>query len=107
MTDSSFWVNLKSIKKTEKVINSKYFQELNSAIFVEKKCHNIYAVACIPVFRDILVFKKKNKVIGLAKICFKCGMYHIEGSNSNVECFGMDKEYKRLKKLLDENSASE
>lgn len=31
-----------------------------------------YDVACVTTFRDILVFKKQNKIIGVSKICFDC-----------------------------------
>ena len=31
-----------------------------------------YDVACVKNFRDILVFKKKNTIIGVSKICFDC-----------------------------------
>ncbi len=32
-----------------------------------------YDVACVTTFRDILVFKKNSRIIGLSKICFDCG----------------------------------
>ena len=32
-----------------------------------------YDVACKVIFRDILVFKKNNKIVGISKICFGCG----------------------------------
>lgn len=32
-----------------------------------------YETACVKTFRDILVFKKNNKIVGISKICFDCG----------------------------------
>ena len=32
-----------------------------------------YDVTCKVTFRDILVFKKNNKIVGISKICFGCG----------------------------------
>lgn len=32
-----------------------------------------YDVTCKLIFRDILVFKKDNKIVGISKICFGCG----------------------------------
>ena len=32
-----------------------------------------YDVTCKLIFRDILVFKKSNKIVGISKICFGCG----------------------------------
>lgn len=30
--------------------------------------------ACTPIYRDILILKKKNKIVSILKICFDCGM---------------------------------
>ncbi|TDX87215.1 hypothetical protein [Epilithonimonas xixisoli] len=32
-----------------------------------------YDTSCVKTFRDILVFKKNNKIVGVSKICFDCG----------------------------------
>lgn len=32
-----------------------------------------YDTSCVKTFRDILIFKKNNKIIGVSKICFDCG----------------------------------
>ncbi len=40
--------------------------------------NNIYyeshLTACIPSYRDIVVLKKRNKIVGIIKICFECSM---------------------------------
>lgn len=30
--------------------------------------------ACTPIYRDILILKKKNKIVSILKICFSCNM---------------------------------
>lgn len=32
-----------------------------------------FDVACKQTYRDILIFKKNNKNVGISKICFSCG----------------------------------
>ena len=56
--------------------------------------------ACIPVFRDILIFKKNNKSIGIAKICFECEKSHIVGTNKNIENFGQCGDFSKLMNIL-------
>ena len=36
--------------------------------------------ACEPVYRDLIVLEKDQKIIGWVKICFDCGMSEITGS---------------------------
>lgn len=100
--DAVFWKNFDKIEKKQYQVNKKYFEELNSEIFVEKEGAS-RGSACVPLFRDILIFKKNSKMIGMARICFKCEINIIEGSTANVESFGQNDQYKRLSKILEEN----
>lgn len=59
--------------------------------------------ACIPVFRDILIFRKNKKNSGMMKICFGCHQYRILGTNAKTENFGTDNDYSQLWKILNEN----
>lgn len=36
--------------------------------------------ACEPIYRDLIVFEKDNKIIGWVKICLDCGISEIVGS---------------------------
>jgi len=78
------------------------FEDLNK-IFVEKTEQDRIDFACIPIFRDILVFKKDNKNIGFAKICFDCHQYHIVGSIVNTENFGQGDDFEKLDSILNRN----
>jgi len=104
ITDTVFWADMESFKKNKNNIKAVYFNKLNSEVFVNRGCGELYGFGCIPIFRDILVFKKGGKVIGLAKICFQCERCHFEGNNSNTEWFGLNAEFETLKTLLKENS---
>lgn len=99
MSDTLFWEDLESFKKNKKKINKVHFKKLNSEVFVNLGCGELSGFACIPIFRDILVFKKGGKLTGLAKICFQCEMSHFEGNKSNTTCFGTNTEFEVLHKL--------
>lgn len=80
-------------------IDSAKFDEINE-IFREKKHEEVYGHACIYVYRDILLFKKKSKVIGIAKLCFDCDASVIIGTKVNTNEFGMNGDYEKLRKIL-------
>ena len=101
----------KNINDTEffSNLNSKYFKRTiidNSKlikfrdIFKEKYHFKTSETACEPIFRDIFIFRKKNKLIGIAKICFECKKCYILGTNANTNEFGQSGDYNKLKNLV-------
>lgn len=101
MADLDFLHYMKEIGFTKKQIDRSKFKQINN-IFVEKTPSEGYSAACVPVFRDILIFKKDKKVVGIAKICFGCHQYRIIiGTDANTENFGMDNDYENLGNILD------
>ncbi|WP_449401287.1 hypothetical protein [Chryseobacterium wanjuense] len=99
INDLEFLNYMSKIGYLKKKIDKLKFKEIDK-IFVEKTASNSYTAACIPVFRDILVFKKHGKVIGVVKICFACHQYRVVGTNANTDNFGSDKDYDQLGKIL-------
>ncbi len=97
--DTVFIAKLKSIGFSKAQINKNEFEALNT-IFREGKSKEIFTTSCIYIYRDILVFKKNSKTIGVAKICFDCMAAHIVGTLANTEDFGQDGNYSRLAKIL-------
>jgi len=69
-------------------------------IFKEKSIDEEMTTACEPIFNDILVFRKKNKTIGIAKLCFHCSQSQFIGAKANTRTFGYHNEFEGLKKLL-------
>lgn len=69
-------------------------------IFSESDCSDEYATACAPTFRDILIFKKQGKTVGIAKICFGCNKHYIIGTNKKTINFGECGGFGKLKHLL-------
>lgn len=62
-----------------------------------------YGIACVPKYREIFLFKRKEKTIGIAKICFKYGRYQIVESKSDVSRFELGEELEKLEKTVHPN----
>lgn len=56
---------------TQKIIDKENYPDL-CALFQEQYVYQD-TMACQPVFRDILLFKEKQRLTGVAKICYTCG----------------------------------
>ncbi|MNY62602.1 hypothetical protein D3C86_1994460 [compost metagenome] len=69
-------------------------------MFSEKDSIQTDGYACIAEYRDIFIFRKKEKTIGIAKICFKCGRFQIIGSKIDTQYFGLWSELDKLKKIV-------
>ena len=95
-----------SIDKLEKIgfkkqsIDKSKFADIDE-IFSVKPTDNGVIFECISIYRDILIFKKNGKIIGVAKICFGCSDNIIIGTKSNTSFFGQNGDYKKLLKLLE------
>lgn len=95
-----FLDKLETIGYEKTSVDSKKFKQIDE-VFTEKKHEQVFELSCIYVYRDILIFKKKSKIVGIAKICFGCGASIILGTKSNTEEFGQSGDYQKLEKLLD------
>lgn len=102
INDKEFLSHMQEIGYSKKKIDSSNFEKLNK-IFVEKPEEDMSVAACIPVFRDILIFKKNSKIKGMVKICFSCHQYRILGTDANTEFFGSDTDYIQLQHILSKN----
>lgn len=84
-------------KKT--LLNKEIHSEIND-IFSENICLSKTAFACIPVYRDIFLFKNEGKIIGIAKICFECEKSYIIGTKKDVIDFGQCGGFEELSNLI-------
>lgn len=97
--DLFFIEKLEELGYTKKPVAKSEFEAIDN-IFSEKKVKENITTACIPIYRDILLFKMQNKVIGTAKICFECRQHHITGTIANTNNFGQDGDYEKLQRIL-------
>lgn len=109
ITDPTFPADLSEIGFKKKTVNPNQFSKINDLF--RKVVTNITGgteildavaeYACIYVYRDILVFKREGKTVGIAKICFGCHDNIMRGENSNTGSFGYrDADYEKLDKIL-------
>lgn len=99
ISDLAFISKLEKIGYKKEIIDQSKFKRIDN-IFVEKTTLENVDAACIYVYRDILIFKKDNQVVGTAKVCFGCMANQIKGTTANTENFGQDGDYERLSKIL-------
>lgn len=102
INDLEFLNYMNKIGYSKKEIDTSKFKQMDK-VFIEKTESTGYTAACIPVFRDILIFKKRRKVVGIVKICFECHQYRIIGTNANIDNFGSDSDYDQLGRILEQN----
>lgn len=89
---NNLMVQQKEIMKNDFIIINEIFCEKNNDLINES--------ACEPIYRDVLVFKKSNKLIGIAKLCFDCNQSSISGTERNTLYFGQSGDYEKLNTLL-------
>ncbi len=106
LADTSFLLDIEEIGFSKHILSKKYFDGIND-IFSVKEHEEGYAYSCIPIFRDILVFRLAGKIQGIAKICFSCDQKRIVGTDKDFQYFGMSGDYQKLHKLLHENATAD
>ena len=98
-SDTSTLNDLESLNYKKQFLDSSKFSTIDE-IFCERKHTESISTACDPFYRDILVFKNKNQIKGIANICFSCGQHIIIGTVKNTIDFGQSGDYKKLSQLL-------
>lgn len=81
-------------------VRKRDFAQLD-AIFVCAPVDNRIVTSCIPIYRDILIFRKRKEVIKIVQLCFECQQSHFIGPWKDISSFGQRGEFKKLKALLD------
>ncbi len=99
ISDTSFIRKLEKIGYTKRNVGKEKFAVIDS-IFTEKTVSESWATACMINYRNILLFKRKHKTIGIARICFGCGKHQIIGTTANTKNFGFDGDFAKLDRLL-------
>jgi len=99
MSDLSSLDKLVDVGYKKKSIEKSKFSDIQS-IFSVKPTDEVVGTMCIYVYRDILVFKNKGKIVGVAKICFYCLGHKIIGTNANTNFFGQSGDFSKLSRIL-------
>jgi hypothetical protein len=99
ITDLYFIDKLEPIGFRKSLVDRSDFSSIDN-LFREKTVKKPTWLSCIHLYRDILIFKKQNKVAGTAKICFSCLAHQIKGTSANTENFGQEGDYEILENIL-------
>jgi hypothetical protein len=82
-----------------KMIDEKTTNELRD-IYTNEMYLQLSETKCEPIYRDILVFKKKDIITGISKVCFECNMsYSIDLNGQLMEI--NEKKIEELHSLLE------
>lgn len=102
INDTFFISKLHLIDYKKKLVDTSKFEAIDS-IFTEKWIGDGEGEGtnCVEVFRNILIFRKNGKIIGIAKICFSCMKESITGTNAYTVNFGQVGDYYKLKNILE------
>ncbi len=65
----------------KELINSELYPKINE---IHKNDISFEDSKCIPIYRDILVFKKNDSIVAISKICFDCEMQYTLKSNQEI-----------------------
>ena len=104
LTNTVFYKTINSDGFSKFELSQKDVEYLKNDVFKEKFSLKMFEMVkgCAPEYRDILIFKKKNEISGIAKICLFCGEFYFVSSKKEIqtENFGTEEEYNSLEKLF-------
>lgn len=94
-------INLKHVEKyyIKSELNLQTLKFVKSYICKNNINSNNWFSECMPTFRDIMIFKRQSKTVGIIKICFECNISNVVSSEYNSEMFN-DEEMDILEKFL-------
>ncbi len=101
LSDTLSLSNLEGRGFNKKELKPEKFDSINKVFCEISAIYEGSIRMCIPYYRDILIFKKSNTIIGYAKICFACEMRMIVGSDRSDSSLAFDKDFVALAKVLD------
>jgi hypothetical protein len=97
--DTVFIRNMDVLGFTEKTLNKSENEKL-SVIFSKHDATSPAATPAQPVYRDVLIFRRGGRVVGMAKLDMAAQKSHIIGSRYNTLDFGRAGEFAQLRPLL-------
>jgi len=79
-------------------VDQSTYTKLNQALTSNEKTKD--NSKCLPVYRDFLILKKKNKTVGIFKICFECSQFNYLDTFTNEESLMTDENSLVVERLL-------
>lgn len=97
--DTMFIKNMEILNFKKDVIDPKLHSKI-SHLFSLREASQVVTPSCKSDYKDILIFREKNIIVGMAKISFDCLRHQMIGERYNDSKFGQSGEYKELEKML-------
>ncbi|MCC9071566.1 hypothetical protein LNQ49_08240 [Flavobacterium sp. F-65] len=101
ISEPDFELKLKKFHFIKKELSEKKKKEVETVFSQKDSLQNEYS-SCLPNYRDIFIFKRKNSIIGIAKVCFGCGVTQFLGTKVDTDGFGLPTELDKLEKIIRE-----
>jgi hypothetical protein len=102
LKDTAFIDELRSFGYRRKYVKPTKFRELNK-LFCHKEYDDLSVRRCSAVYTDILIFRKENRIVGIAKLDFVGCQFYFVGALVETKNFGRAGEFLELKKILEYN----
>ncbi len=99
ISEPNFESDLKKFHFVKQELNGEKKKEVENIFSQKDSLQNEYS-SCIPEYRDIFIFKRKESIIGIAKVCFGCGISQFIGTKVDTEGFGLQTELDKLEKII-------
>lgn len=90
---------LEEVGYVKTLIDRSHYEVIDSLFFRKTRQEDIDS-SCIHEFRDVLVFYRNKKCVGLAKICFDCKAIVPWGEGTPFNGFGDWSDYDKLHSVL-------
>ncbi|MBK0369406.1 hypothetical protein [Flavobacterium agrisoli] len=97
--DTVFVKNMDILGFSKTEIDSTHFKKINE-LFSKRDAKKEISATCNSYYKDVLIFRNKDKFIGAAKIDFDCQKSQITGARYNTEDFGASGEFKELSAVI-------
>lgn len=97
--DTMFIKNMEILNFKKDTIDTKMNLKI-SHLFSLREATESKPKTCNTEFSNILIFRRNNHIIGMAKIDFNCMKHQMIGERYNDSKFGLSGEYKELEKIL-------
>ncbi len=99
ISDTAFIDDLTYFGYRKRYVKPTKFRELNT-IFCKKDITFTTSCGCYGFYTDILIFKKDDAIVGIAKFSFDRIRAYFVGSQVDTKYFGSDGEFGKLKAIL-------
>ncbi|KIA99275.1 hypothetical protein OA93_06505 [Flavobacterium sp. KMS] len=99
ISQPNFESDLKKFHFAKHELNKEKKKEIENIFSQQDSLRYEYA-GCLPKYRDIFIFKKNDSIIGIAKVCFGCGVSQFLGTKVDTDGFGLQTELEKLEKII-------